>query len=61
MDRMDALAELPETYATALRLRDRNLNNEAIAEHLGIGIEGVQTLLRVADAKLKRLLSERSQ
>jgi len=56
MDRSAAIAELPEAYATALRLRDENLNDDAIAARLGIESEAVAPLLRVAVAKLDAIL-----
>ncbi|MBV9315135.1 MAG: hypothetical protein JO100_15710 [Pseudonocardia sp.] len=56
MDREAALNELPEVHAIALRLRDGGYNNAAIAAALGIELEAVQPLFRVAEAKLARLL-----
>jgi DNA-directed RNA polymerase specialized sigma24 family protein len=52
MDRDAALAKLPEAYATALRLREAGLSDEAIAARLEIAPEAADALLRVADAKL---------
>lgn len=52
MDRTAALAQLPETYAAALRLRDEPHSDKAIAEQLGITIDAVAPLLRLATAKL---------
>jgi hypothetical protein len=57
MDRTAAIAELPEVYATALRLRDEHVDRAAIANRLGIEIEAVEPLLRVAVAKLGGILA----
>jgi DNA-directed RNA polymerase specialized sigma24 family protein len=57
MDRTAAIAELPEAYATALRLRDDDVNDEAIAARLGIEVEAVEPLLRLAAAKLNHILT----
>jgi DNA-directed RNA polymerase specialized sigma24 family protein len=56
MDRAAALDELPESYAAALRLRDAGHDNIATATVLGIEIESVEFLLRLAEAKLNQLL-----
>jgi hypothetical protein len=52
MDRTAAIAKLPDAYATALRLRDEDVGNEEIAARLGIELEAVAPLLRIAAAKL---------
>jgi DNA-directed RNA polymerase specialized sigma24 family protein len=57
MDRRTALDQLPETYAKALRLRDAGLRDEAIATRLGIPQEAIAPLLRLAEAKLTRLMA----
>jgi DNA-directed RNA polymerase specialized sigma24 family protein len=57
MDRTAAIAELPEAYATAVRLVDDGVNDEAIARQLGIEVEAVGPLLRVANAKLAHALA----
>jgi DNA-directed RNA polymerase specialized sigma24 family protein len=59
MDRAAALDELPETHAVALRLHAAGHPNTAIAAALGIDIESVEPLLRLANAKLKQLLKQR--
>ncbi|HEU5160986.1 MAG TPA: hypothetical protein VFU43_28575 [Streptosporangiaceae bacterium] len=59
MDRADALELLPETYARALTLRGRGASPADIAGELDIVVEAVPPLLRIADAKLARLLRER--
>ena len=56
MDRTAAIAKLPEAYATALRLRDEDLTDEAVAARLEIEVEAVGPLLLVAEAKLAHIL-----
>lgn len=51
---MDALDDLPEAYATALRLREAGCSDLMIAERLGIEPEAVEPLLRIGIAKLTR-------
>jgi hypothetical protein len=58
VDREDALEQLPETHAAALRLRSRGFDDDAIAAALGLEPDSVGPLLEVADAKLAALLSE---
>ncbi|HZB32513.1 MAG TPA: hypothetical protein VE465_20315 [Streptosporangiaceae bacterium] len=58
MDRADALPLLPEAYARALILRERGASTGDIADDLDIVVEAVPSLLRLADAKLARLLAE---
>jgi DNA-binding CsgD family transcriptional regulator len=48
----DAIDQLPEVYAVALRLRNERLTDAEIAERLGMEREGVSTLLLLAQAKL---------
>lgn len=57
MDRAAAIGELPEAYAKAIRLADDGLEHEEIAERLGIAVESVGPLLRVAGAKLAHVLT----
>jgi DNA-directed RNA polymerase specialized sigma24 family protein len=57
VDRTTAIAALPEAYAVALRLRDENLPDADIATRLGIEIEAVATLIRLAEAKLGGILA----
>lgn len=47
------LTHLPVPYAVAIRLRAAGFPDEVIAAAVGIPIEGVGPLLRVAKAKLK--------
>ena len=58
MDRAAALDELPETDAVALRLHAAGHPNTAIAAALGIDIESVELLLRLANTKLELLLEQ---
>jgi DNA-directed RNA polymerase specialized sigma24 family protein len=57
MDRATALNRLPETYANALRLRDAGLREKDIATRLGVPEEAIAALLRLAQAKLTRLMA----
>jgi hypothetical protein len=59
VDREQALEQLPETHAAALRLRSRGLDDDAIAAALTLEPDAVALLLQVADAKLDALLAER--
>ena len=61
MDRAAAIAELPEAYATAIRLVDAGVHEEEIAERMGVELEAVGPLLRVAAAKLARALAVTEQ
>jgi DNA-directed RNA polymerase specialized sigma24 family protein len=58
MDHEQALRELPDVYAAALRLRDAGLDEAAIATRLEMPLEGVPSLLQIAAAKLAAVLSE---
>jgi DNA-directed RNA polymerase specialized sigma24 family protein len=57
MDRTQAMAKLPEAYSTALRLRDAGVDDAGIAERLGTPPDAVGPLLRLAVAKLDRILA----
>jgi hypothetical protein len=50
--RGDALDQLPLPYATALRLRDAGIEEEVIAECVGVEPAALPTLMVVAEAKL---------
>jgi hypothetical protein len=50
--RKDALDRLPLPYSTALRLRESGIPDDLIAECIGVEPEAMETLLRVAQAKL---------
>jgi DNA-directed RNA polymerase specialized sigma24 family protein len=58
VDRTAALDELPESYAVALRLSDAGHDSTVVATALGIELESVEPMLRLANAKLERLLQE---
>lgn len=60
MDTEATFSELSTAHAVALRLRDHGARDEQIAVALGIPLEGVPTLLQVADAKLAALRREQS-
>ena len=51
------MGQLPEAYATALRLQDEGHDDKAIADQLGLAAEAVEPLLRMAAAKLCTLLA----
>jgi hypothetical protein len=55
----DALAELPQALAVALRLHRAGVDDEVIATALAIEPQGVPSLLEVAEAKLQRVVAER--
>jgi|GraSoiStandDraft_23_1057293.scaffolds.fasta_scaffold1545707_1 DNA-directed RNA polymerase specialized sigma24 family protein len=57
MDRATALSRLPEAYAEALRLHDAGLSEAAISRRLGVPPEAMAPLLRLAEAKLARLMA----
>ncbi len=57
MDRNQAIDQLPEAYANALRLHDQGHNNQAIGARLGLPVEAVPRVLRIATAKLRNLLA----
>jgi DNA-directed RNA polymerase specialized sigma24 family protein len=57
MDLAAAMNELPEVHAAALRLHRAGTDVAGIAEELGIEVEAVAPLLRVAEAKLASLLA----
>jgi DNA-directed RNA polymerase specialized sigma24 family protein len=56
MDLAAALDELPEVHAAAIRLHRAGMDTAGIAAELGIEVEAVAPLLRVAEAKLAALL-----
>lgn len=53
----EALALLPPAYAQALRLQDQGCDEQQIAAQLAIEAAAVGSLLRLANAKLARLLA----
>jgi DNA-directed RNA polymerase specialized sigma24 family protein len=52
----EALAMLPTPYAQALRLRRQGLDPAGIARELAVDDAAIGPLLRLAEAKLARLL-----
>ena len=57
MDLAAALNELPEVHAAAIRLHRAGVDAAGIATELGIEVQAVAPLLRVAEAKLASLLA----
>ncbi len=57
VDRSHALRELPTMHAVALRLRDSGFDDQVVAVVLDIEDVQVPTLLRIAEAKLARLVA----
>ena len=57
MDQAAALDELPEAHAAVIRLHRAGMAPADIASELGIEVEAVAPLLRVAEAKLASLLA----
>jgi DNA-directed RNA polymerase specialized sigma24 family protein len=53
----EALARLPVALAAALRLRRAGADDVLIAQALGIDPEGVETLISLAEAKLRRVMT----
>lgn len=51
----DAISQLPEPYANALRWRRKGLDDAAIAARLQIEVEAVGPLMLLAEAKLRHL------
>ena len=60
MNREQAIEQLPETHAAAVRLRGRGFDDDAIATALSLPPEAVPELLRIADQKLATLLGRSS-
>lgn len=60
MDREQAIEQLPETHAAAIRLRARGFDDNAIALALHVETEAVPTLLEIADQKLAALIAGES-
>jgi DNA-directed RNA polymerase specialized sigma24 family protein len=61
MDRAAAVRLLPEAYARALTLRAQGHDDARIAAALGIVPEAIGPLLRLAEAKLQRLLHDQPE
>lgn len=60
VDRGEAIGRLPNNYADALSLFEAGMPAEAIATRLDVPIEAVGPMIRLAQAKLDRLLRENS-
>lgn len=60
MDRAVAITLLPEAYAEAIRLHEAGLD-DLIPDRLEIPPESVDPLLRLAEAKLARLLRSKAE
>ena len=60
MDDEAAISRLPKTHASALRLRARGFDDDAIAKALALEPDAVGSLLAIADAKLAALTRPRS-
>lgn len=58
MDQEQARRRLPQRHAQALDLRNQGLSDEVIAAYLGIPSHAVPSLIRIAEAKLTRLLTD---
>ena len=58
MDRQEAIVRLPEVYVTALRLRDRGIPDDRIAELLDIHSDAVNSFFDLAESKLAALMAE---
>jgi DNA-directed RNA polymerase specialized sigma24 family protein len=54
-----AISRLPKTHASALRLRARGFDDDAIARALDLELDAVGPLLAIADAKLAALTRPR--
>jgi DNA-directed RNA polymerase specialized sigma24 family protein len=57
MELDEAMAELPTAYAQALRLHGNGATNLDIATRLDIPLASVDTLVKLAEAKLTALLA----
>lgn len=56
MERAEAVARLPATYAAVIEMLDEDASHEAIAARLGVEGAVVEPLITIARAKLARLL-----
>jgi hypothetical protein len=54
MEASDRDAGLAPAYVLALELESEGLDEDVLAERLGVPVEGVRTLLAVAHAKARR-------
>ncbi len=61
VDRETALAQLPASFAVALRLQGRGMADPEIAEIIGIDVDALAAHLDLAEAKLARILEHHHQ
>jgi hypothetical protein len=59
MDDEAAISRLPKTHASAVRLRERGFDDDAIARALELEPAAIGPLLAIADAKLAALTRPR--
>lgn len=59
--RTAALNRLPVQYAIALRLRDVGMPDHVIAACIGVEVEGLPMVMRVAEAKLAAAMTTRAE
>ena len=58
MDRRTALGKLPPFYAEVIRLRDEGLDDAAVAAALEVDVSAVANVIKLAEAKLSRLMEQ---
>jgi len=57
VDRRTAIDSLAPVHARALRLLDDGVEQAVVASRMGLDTDELATLVRVAEAKVKRLLN----
>jgi DNA-directed RNA polymerase specialized sigma24 family protein len=57
VDRAQAIAQLPDRYAIAVRLHDSGVPDEVIGQSLGIELEAWGAFFSLATAKLDHILA----
>ena len=58
MEREEAVEQLSESHAQALRLRSSGLDDEAIARALSLPPHAIPLLIRLAEEKLATVLAD---
>lgn len=58
MDRRTAIDALAPVHAHALRMLDHGFERSIVAARMGLEVDELNTLVRVAEAKVNRLLSQ---
>lgn len=58
MDRRTAIDALAPVHAHALRLLDKGVERSVVAARMGLDVDELNTLVRVAEAKVNRLLHQ---